>query len=406
MLLLPLHWIWQERNYKNQLCEVKKDFIGVFRMKKLLIDATGSDGWIGGLYYKKNILYSILQNKSITDKFSIIVITDREVDQFNCFSEKVQIIKLRAKYRRVKIFLLCLLMHINYYFPYSTSYSDGECFFKKIGVHIINWIPDFQHRYYPSFFSKEEFNYRDEQYLKLAMDTSDLVLSSADCKKDLSKFYTNKKNVYIVPFVSYIEDRLKIITPEYEKEILMRFGLEKSCYTCVMNQFWQHKNHIVILNAMKLYFQKNPDSDFKFVFTGKLEDYRSPEYIEKIKDLFKEEDIKKHSVLLGFIDRNEQIVIMKNAEYVIQPSLFEGWGTVVEDAKVLDKTILLSDIPVHREQMNEKSILFDPHDAQELADLIEQENNKEHDDDIEAGIADMRAKAKEYSKGFQELLEL
>ena len=39
----------------------------------------------------------------------------------------------------------------------------------------------------------------------------------------------------------------------------------------------------------------------------------------------------------------------------MQPSLCEGWGTVLEDAKVLDKAVLLSDIPVHREQKNENA---------------------------------------------------
>lgn len=172
-----------------------------------------------------------------------------------------------------------------------------------------------------------------------------------------------------------------------------------------MNQFWQHKNHIVVLKAMKEYFRNNPDSDLKFVFTGKFEDYRAPKYIEKLKILFEEEEIKKHSVLLGFIDRDMQIAIMKNASYIIQPSLFEGWGTVVEDAKVLDKTILLSDIPVHREQMNEKCILFDPQDPILLAKLIEEENKKKHNSDIKTGITDMYKRAKEYSKGFENLLE-
>ena len=96
---------------------------------------------------------------------------------------------------------------------------------------------------------------------------------------------------------------------------------------------------------------------------------------------------------------------MKNAKFVIQPSLFEGWGTVVEDAKVLDKTILLSDIPVHQEQKNEKCILFDPHDPVALANLIQQESLKEHHDDIEKGIADMYLRAKEYSEGFEQLLK-
>lgn len=59
--------------------------------------------------------------------------------------------------------------------------------------------------------------------------------------------------------------------------------------------------------------------------------------------------------LLGFVERTEQLCIMKNAAFIVQPSLCEGWGTVLEDAKVLDKAVLLSDIPVHREQKNENA---------------------------------------------------
>ena len=172
-----------------------------------------------------------------------------------------------------------------------------------------------------------------------------------------------------------------------------------------MNQFWQHKNHIVVLKAMKVYFSAHPESELIFAFTGKLDDYRAPEYIEKLKKLFEEDEIKKHALLLGFIDRMDQIAIMKNAQFVIQPSLFEGWGTVVEDAKVLDKTILLSDISVHREQKNDKCRFFDPHNPEMLVSIIEEETAKEHIDDFEQGILDMHRRAKEYSKGFEQLLK-
>lgn len=115
--------------------------------------------------------------------------------------------------------------------------------------------------------------------------------------------------------------------------------------------------------------------------------------------------VSKYVTLLGFIGRLEQIIIMKNAEFVIQPSLFEGWGTVVEDAKILDKTILLSDIPVHREQKNEKCILFNPSDPDELVSLIEQENAKCHSSSITNGLTSMRRRAEEYSAAFLRLLE-
>ena len=113
--------------------------------------------------------------------------------------------------------------------------------------------------------------------------------------------------------------------------------------------------------------------------------------------------------LLGFVDRTEQLCIMKNAQFIVQPSLCEGWGTVLEDAKVLDKTVLLSDIPVHREQKNEKCRLFHPNEPQELANLMEQlageaqspKTAEQFAGNIEQGIANMYREAGEYAKALE-----
>lgn len=101
------------------------------------------------------------------------------------------------------------------------------------------------------------------------------------------------------------------------------------------------------------------------------------------------------------MDRTEQLCIMKNAKFLVQPSLCEGWGTVLEDAKVLDKTVLLSDIPVHQEQKNAKCRLFDPHNPVELANLMIETAALDTTEDIEAGIANMYREAKEYSKALE-----
>ena len=61
---------------------------------------------------------------------------------------------------------------------------------------------------------------------------------------------------------------------------------------------------------------------------------------------------------------------MNNSEAIIQPSLFEGWSTTVEDAKFLNKFIILSDISLHREQMKDNVIFFSKQNEKELASLI------------------------------------
>ncbi len=45
---------------------------------------------------------------------------------------------------------------------------------------------------------------------------------------------------------------------------------------------------------------------------------------------------------------------------MINPSFYEGWSTINEEAKVLNKYIFLSNIPGHVEQKNSGSIYFPP----------------------------------------------
>jgi len=367
--------------------------------KNILLYAFKSDDWIGGIYYIRNVAMQISTNENIIKSHDIYIYTlNGNYKYYKDLEDKVII-----RYFEHPLSLFNLLRYyirdgIKYIFP-STR--------KRVSLYLkrIDWIPDFQDSKLPSNFSNEEIQGRNRMNRFLAMKGRKVVLSSKDCKNDFVKYYSPiDAKVYVMPFISYIEPEIRRITKDKEEETLNKFSLINIKYAVVMNQFWQHKNHLVVFEAIKILAKHKNNINYKFVFTGRMEDYRNPNYIEVLKNLASETIVADHIMSLGFIDRDEQVIIMKNAEYVIQPSLSEGWGTVVEDAKVLDKTVLLSDVPVHREQMNEKCILFNPHDSVALAELISEECRKEHHDDIEKGIATMYRCAKEYSKGFEQLL--
>ena len=60
----------------------------------ILIDATGGKDWIGGLYYKKNVLFSLMCNEYITANYSFVLITEKEnIPLFDEFSGKIKIIR-------------------------------------------------------------------------------------------------------------------------------------------------------------------------------------------------------------------------------------------------------------------------------------------------------------------------
>ena len=61
---------------------------------------------------------------------------------------------------------------------------------------------------------------------------------------------------------------------------------------------------------------------------------------------------------------------MKYSIAVINPSLFEGWSTSVEESKIHDKQIILSSIPVHIEQSPERGYYFEAFNYIQLANIL------------------------------------
>ncbi len=227
----------------------------------------------------------------------------------------------------------------------------------------IGWIPDFQHRRLPEYFNLEDRTERDARFKALIEQSSHLVVSSEDARKDLFDFYDcppAKVSVYhfcVTPERSWFSEKTKAT--------LVHFQLPQK-YLYFPGQFWRHKNHLNLFKAI-LSLKKNGISDIALVLTGKDHDYRSPEYGQKLKDFIKDHHLESNIYPLGLLSRKEQIQIMRAAAAVVQPSYFEGWSMLVEESRTLGKRLYLSDIPVHREQKPPRSTYFDPHDPEDLA---------------------------------------
>lgn len=244
----------------------------------------------------------------------------------------------------------------DFLYPYQRSMVGTQC-------RTAAWICDFQHKHLPEFFSSDELKNRDRMFQQIASESENVVVSSCSAKEDFETFLSSDSRSPVV-----LSFRVNI--PSEWRSCDATITREKYClpekYFIVCNQFWIHKNHSVVLSAVEKLKDEFPD--LVVAMTGRISDYRQPAYMDEILATIHQSGIHENCRLLGLIPKVDQINLVRAATAVIQPSLFEGWSTIVEESHALGKRILLSDLPVHREQNPPGAVFFDPKSPDHLAD--------------------------------------
>ena len=229
----------------------------------------------------------------------------------------------------------------------------------------VQWIPDFQEHRLPEFFPAEEIEARLKRNADWLAKHRHVMVSSNDVAGDVARHYAGfGARVHVVPFASFVDDELG--TPDLAG-LKAKYALPDRYFLCA-NQIWRHKNHGVILRALA---GAGPDETLPaVVFTGREEDYRDPDYPARLRADAAAPALEGRVRFLGFLPRADQLGLMQGAVAVIQPSLCEGWSTVIEDAKAVGRHVLASDLSVHREQIGRNVDVFPPHDDAALLRLL------------------------------------
>ena len=329
--------------------------------------------WLGGVYYAQNLLKAL---NSLDDKKKPIVdvhcLDDKVfLDLQKCtqypYLEKYLVRKFfwRRVYRKMLSFFSCRIdnvdvININFLddviYPWSTGRNSDK---------FVMWKPDFQEKKLPEFFSRKEIKKRDQSIREACLRHIPIVFSSFDSQQDFVRYYpefSNNKS-FVVHFAASLPD----FSGANINETKQKYGIKKRYLFCA-NQFWQHKNHLFLFKAFKQALEAGFDA--QLVCTGRLEDYRTPKYIDGIRDFLLSNNLENDILILGIIDKQELLCLMKHSYAVIQPSLFEGWNTTVEDCKAMNKYIFLSDLNVHREQINKNVCFFNPRNEEDLVQKL------------------------------------
>ncbi len=325
----------------------------MFEVGLVALDTDGK--WIGGRYYLQHLVKAVASLPKSEQLHMSDVWWQESVEQDpfaevrNCLSRKVVVRspisilgRSRRKFRRMinRISDARDLFHdaqIGVLFPALPCEAPG--------IPFVFWLSDFQYLELPGLFGEKLCQWYADNARNNVAKASLIVLSSEHAYRTMREVFPEAlQRARIVHFCSVPDETWWRLDPAKvaEQNNIDRFLL-------FSNQFTHHKNHEVIFDAVRIL--RDRGSDLLLVCTGSTYGFRGDDYFNKLTQFIDKYDLHSNIRILGMVPRDEHVALMRRSIAMIQPSRFEGWSTAVEDAKTLGKTLLVSDIEVHREQL-------------------------------------------------------
>lgn len=343
-------------------------------VKRIGVLCLGNKNWVGGLNYSITFARTIAKiggykvfvfykDKSVQKELKNENNLELIFFSRNILFESFLKISSRLIGIELRILLFVKKFKLDFVYPYQFAQflgSDND----KVGF----WMFDFQHLKFPEFFPKKEIEKREKIIRKVIKNNIKLILSSNAMLEEFNSNYDYAKT-FVYQFNPLLNE---VNNPKFIHKVLAKFELKKNEYFIICNQFWVHKNFEILFKAIKAFLKTNHNTVYKFVFTGRLQDDRFPNNYDLLKNkypaIFENEKV----LFLGLIERQEQLILIQESLGLIQPSLYEGWNSSIEEAKCLNVPVVASDIKVHREQLKgDDNYIFDKSDPMDLITKLE-----------------------------------
>jgi glycosyltransferase involved in cell wall biosynthesis len=313
--------------------------------------------------YKINIKngLKIILNKLFGKKFQLQSVVKKMsfIDTFKSVNDKIEFYYYSGK--ESELAKLAIKYEIDFMLPAFNCLSPN---FPKAWA---GYIYDFQHKYYPEFFTKEDIKNRDRQFLSFLNQAKTIIVNAKSVKNDIEKF-VGKTNAIVIslPFCPVLN--LEFFKLENN---LDKYNLPAK-YFMISNQFWKHKDHATAFKAFRIFLDKSENKDICLVCTGQTHDNRFPDYFDSLLNLISSLNLENKIFILGYIPKIDQLQILKNCIAIIQSTLFEGGpgGGAVYESVAYGIPSIVSDIPINKEIEDETVTFFKTGSAEDLAEKM------------------------------------
>lgn len=231
-------------------------------------------------------------------------------------------------------------------------------------------VHDIQHEYFPQFFDQHELAGRQND-LRASLQHADRIITVSEFTRqslihklgfppEIIRLAYEGVNPIFVPGGAGVAS----ITKDEDAEILARYGLQPGEYLYYPANTWPHKNHLALLEALKIL---NDTYKLKPVLacTGTPKEAH-PAILKTVEQYGLEEQF----CYLGYCPYNELPALYRGASMLVFPSLFEGFGLPIVEAMACGCPVVCSNTTSLPEVAGQVARYFDPNDASAMAQAI------------------------------------
>jgi glycosyltransferase involved in cell wall biosynthesis len=240
------------------------------------------------------------------------------------------------------------------------------------GIPTVSVLYDLQHRDYPQFFSPHEIGVRDLFMKELRERADHIVCISEHVRQTvLTYLKTDPERTHTAHVC--IQSRLSAPDQKTIENERLRLGIAHRPYMFYPANFWPHKNHRMLLTAFGIFLSRNPKSPLDLVFTGALDDFE-----KELKRAVERMGLRDRVHFLGFLPQAQLEVVWYACDFLIFPSLYEGFGIPVLEAMSIGKPVLCSNTTSLPEVAGEAALYFDPRKPDDMVKCIERMTGDPH----------------------------
>lgn len=255
-----------------------------------------------------------------------------------------------------------LVRELNYLACDMWIFPAQEALSYQITTPSLTAIHDLMHRYersFPEVSARGRYGIREHRFQNIASwCTGILVDSKVGSQHVLESYGPQKSKIYVLPYVapSYLQDKNERIDFDTHYKLPEKFLFYPA-------QFWPHKNHLRLLDALQVLAEKYPD--MALVLTGgPHHDYKK---------------IHEHAVRLQVLDRVSFIGyvpdadlrgVYRRARALIMPTFFGPTNIPPLEAMATGCAVLTSGNYAMPEQCGDAAIYFDPTSMHSIAECI------------------------------------